>query len=240
MRTTSSPRGLSGECRRSAELASPLLRDGGLLVAWKGAATPRRRPSSSAPPSGWRWNRSASSPSANGPVQASPPARRSQKRPPHQRVCRAVRAWRRSARSGGNVGVDGRRLRDLEPEGRRRQDDHRGQPRRVCRRRRAARCCSSTSIQQCNATVALGLDRDLSPSSYECLTGETSVAVAARPAGPDNLWIVPANRDLAGASVELPRIDGYERPPARRARPGPRALRDDRCSTARHRSGRSP
>ena len=63
---------------------------------------------------------------------------------------------------------------------------------------------------QCNATVALGLDRDCSPSSYECLCGETSVAAAARPAGPDNLWIVPANRDLAGAAVELPRIDGYE------------------------------
>jgi chromosome partitioning protein len=64
---------------------------------------------------------------------------------------------------------------------------------------------------QCNATVALGLDRDCSPSSYECLCGETSVAVAARPAGPDNLWIVPANRDLDGASVELPRAEGFER-----------------------------
>jgi chromosome partitioning protein len=64
---------------------------------------------------------------------------------------------------------------------------------------------------QCNATVALGLDRESAPSSYECLCGETSVASAARPAGPDNLWVVPANRDLAGASVELPRIEGYER-----------------------------
>lgn len=64
---------------------------------------------------------------------------------------------------------------------------------------------------QCNATVALGLDRDSSPSSYECLCGESSVAVAARPAGPDNLWIVPASRDLDGASIELPRMDGYER-----------------------------
>ena len=63
---------------------------------------------------------------------------------------------------------------------------------------------------QCNATVALGLSRDESSSSYECLTGEASVAAAARPAGPDNLWIVPANRGLAGASVELPRLDGYE------------------------------
>jgi chromosome partitioning protein len=64
---------------------------------------------------------------------------------------------------------------------------------------------------QCNATVALGLGRDLSPSSYHCLMGERSVAEAARPAGPDNLWIVPANRDLAGAAVELPRIEGSER-----------------------------
>jgi chromosome partitioning protein len=81
-----------------------------------------------------------------------------------------------------------------------------------------AACAAATGRQvllvdldpQCNATVALGLDRDLTPSVYECLTGETSVAAAARPAGPDNLWIVPANRDLAGASIELPRIEGYE------------------------------
>jgi chromosome partitioning protein len=64
---------------------------------------------------------------------------------------------------------------------------------------------------QCNATVALGHGRDLSPSSYHCLLGERSMAEAARPAGPDNLWLVPASRDLAGAAVELPRIDGSER-----------------------------
>jgi chromosome partitioning protein len=64
--------------------------------------------------------------------------------------------------------------------------------------------------QQCNATVALGLERDEHPSSYDCIVGETSVADAARPAGPDNLWVVPASKDLAGASVELPRIEGSE------------------------------
>jgi chromosome partitioning protein len=63
---------------------------------------------------------------------------------------------------------------------------------------------------QCNATVALGGDRELHPSSYDCLTSDTSVAAAARPAGPDNLWLVPANKDLAGAAVELPRIQGSE------------------------------
>ncbi len=63
---------------------------------------------------------------------------------------------------------------------------------------------------QCNATTALGGDRDAHPSSYDCLIGEVSVAAAARPAGPDNLWLVPASRDLAGASVELPRLEGSE------------------------------
>src|SRR6187402_675052 len=63
---------------------------------------------------------------------------------------------------------------------------------------------------QCNATVAVGGDRDMEPSSYDCLTAGVSVAEAARPAGPDNLWLVPASRDLAGASVELPRIEGSE------------------------------
>ena len=63
---------------------------------------------------------------------------------------------------------------------------------------------------QCNATVALGGEKELHPSSYDCLTGDVSVAEAARPAGPDNLWLVPASRDLAGAAVELPRIEGSE------------------------------
>jgi len=63
---------------------------------------------------------------------------------------------------------------------------------------------------QCNATVALGGGRDMHPSSYDCLIGEVSVAEAARPAGPDNLWLVPANADLAGAAVELPRLEGSE------------------------------
>ena len=63
---------------------------------------------------------------------------------------------------------------------------------------------------QSNATVALGHSKDSTPSSYDCLVGTVSVAEAARPAGPDNLWIVPAHPDLAGASVELPRSEDYE------------------------------
>ena len=63
---------------------------------------------------------------------------------------------------------------------------------------------------QCNATVALGIDKGGRPSSYDCLTGQTSIAEAARPAGPDNLWLVPSSVDLAGAAVELPRSDRSE------------------------------
>lgn len=63
---------------------------------------------------------------------------------------------------------------------------------------------------QCNATVSLGLGREERPSSYDCLCGERSVAEAARPGSGDNLWVVPANRDLAGAAVELPGLDRSE------------------------------
>src|SRR4051795_2764794 len=99
---------------------------------------------------------------------------------------------------------------------------------------------------QCNATVALGSGRDLHPSSYDCLTGNTSVAEAARPAGPDNLWLVPANKDLAGAAVELPRLQGSQNRLRERPRPpqqspcGPRfqaagaaGLRDPPAGTPR-------
>src|ERR1700748_1366747 len=57
---------------------------------------------------------------------------------------------------------------------------------------------------QCNATVALGGDRELHPSSYDCLTGDTEVAAAARPAGPDNLWLVPPHVHPAGGAVGPP------------------------------------
>jgi chromosome partitioning protein len=63
---------------------------------------------------------------------------------------------------------------------------------------------------QCNATVTLGFDREAEPSTYDTLCGEVSVAAAARPTATDNLWLVPASRDLAGAAVELPALDRSE------------------------------
>jgi chromosome partitioning protein len=63
---------------------------------------------------------------------------------------------------------------------------------------------------QCNATVALGMPKDVSPNIYECLSGGLTVAAAAVPSGIEHLHIVPSTPDLAGATVELPRIAGSE------------------------------
>jgi len=63
---------------------------------------------------------------------------------------------------------------------------------------------------QCNATVALGLAKDISPNVYECLSGDLTLPEAAIPTGIEQLHIVTSTTDLAGATVELPRIAGSE------------------------------
>ena len=111
------------------------------------------------------------------------------------------------------------------------QDDHRRQHRRLRGGRRQPGAALRPRRRSATRPSPWGSDRDAAPSSYDCLIGECSVAEAARPAGPDNLWIVPANRDLAGAAVELPRIEGSSGTCARcwaRSASGSRS----RCSTA--------
>jgi chromosome partitioning protein len=63
---------------------------------------------------------------------------------------------------------------------------------------------------QCNATVALGLPKESNPNVYECLSGDLTLADAARPSGVEHLDVVPSTPPLAGATVELPRIAGSE------------------------------
>jgi chromosome partitioning protein len=63
---------------------------------------------------------------------------------------------------------------------------------------------------QCNATVALGLQKDGTPNVYDCLSGELTVAAAARGSGNERLDVVPSTPDLAGANIELPRLPGSE------------------------------
>ena len=64
---------------------------------------------------------------------------------------------------------------------------------------------------QCNATVALGLEKDGAHRTvYDCLAGATTLADAAQPTGVERLAIVPSTPELAGANVELPREPGSE------------------------------
>ncbi len=63
---------------------------------------------------------------------------------------------------------------------------------------------------QCNATTALGVPRDASPNVYDCLGGELTLGDATRSTSVPGLSLVPSVPDLAGASVELPRVPGSE------------------------------
>jgi chromosome partitioning protein len=64
---------------------------------------------------------------------------------------------------------------------------------------------------QANATVGLGLGKDLSPTVYDALVGDTPLKNAVRPTGIERLWMVPSGTDLAGATVELPRLADAEK-----------------------------
>jgi chromosome partitioning protein len=63
---------------------------------------------------------------------------------------------------------------------------------------------------QANATVGLGIDRSHEPGLYEVLTGEAVAADALSPTPVEGLSVLPAGAGLAGANVELPRIEGFE------------------------------
>lgn len=63
---------------------------------------------------------------------------------------------------------------------------------------------------QANATVGLGLPKDASPNIYDVLAGDAQLEETIRPTALEHLAMVPASPDLAGANVELPRIEGSE------------------------------
>jgi chromosome partitioning protein len=63
---------------------------------------------------------------------------------------------------------------------------------------------------QANATVGLGQSKEQSPNVYEVLGGEVELLEAVRPSGVPGLDLVASHPDLAGATVELPRIPGSE------------------------------
>jgi chromosome partitioning protein len=63
---------------------------------------------------------------------------------------------------------------------------------------------------QCNATVALGIDKDRTPNVYDALAGREALLDAVVKTDIPGLWLAPATPELAGASVELPRQPGSE------------------------------
>jgi chromosome partitioning protein len=63
---------------------------------------------------------------------------------------------------------------------------------------------------QANATVGLGIPRTQTPGLYEVLTGEATAAQAVTDASVPGLKVLPAGAGLAGANVELPRMEGFE------------------------------
>lgn len=63
---------------------------------------------------------------------------------------------------------------------------------------------------QANATVGLGHQRTLTPGLYEALTGAYTAAAAVVETSIPGLHLLPAGAGLAGANVELPRMEGFE------------------------------
>jgi chromosome partitioning protein len=63
---------------------------------------------------------------------------------------------------------------------------------------------------QANATVGLGVQRTRTPGLYEVLTGAASAQDALVDTTVPGLSLLPAGPGLAGANVELPRIEGFE------------------------------
>jgi chromosome partitioning protein len=63
---------------------------------------------------------------------------------------------------------------------------------------------------QANATVGLGVSRAQAPGLYEVLTGEATAEEALCKTRVQGLQLLPAGPGLAGANIELPRLEGFE------------------------------
>lgn len=63
---------------------------------------------------------------------------------------------------------------------------------------------------QANATIALGIAKDLPRTVYDVLVGDVPLADVVVATAVEQLSVAPAGPDLAGATVELPRATGSE------------------------------
>src|ERR1041385_7156542 len=62
---------------------------------------------------------------------------------------------------------------------------------------------------QANATSALGLQEGEEGSLYDCLLGEASIVEKVLPTRREGLFLIPADLDLAGAEVEIARMNDH-------------------------------
>ena len=62
---------------------------------------------------------------------------------------------------------------------------------------------------QANATSALGLEEVGELSMYRALVGDCEMSDLVLPTRLDNLFIIPGDRDLAGAEIEVARLDNH-------------------------------
>ncbi|MGI9184578.1 MAG: ParA family protein [Solirubrobacteraceae bacterium] len=63
---------------------------------------------------------------------------------------------------------------------------------------------------QSNATLGLGIDKYVKPTVYDALVGDRDLAETVVDSGIEHLGVIPAGPDLAGATIELPRLAGCE------------------------------
>jgi chromosome partitioning protein len=63
---------------------------------------------------------------------------------------------------------------------------------------------------QSNATIGLGIAKDSAATVYDVLVRDAPLQDVVVATSIEHLWLAPAGPDLAGATVELPRIPGAE------------------------------
>ncbi len=76
---------------------------------------------------------------------------------------------------------------------------------------------------QANATIGLGAGKDAARTVYDVLVGDEPLREVIIPTTIDRLSLAPAGPDLAGANVELPRLEGS----ATRLREALEGIRED-------------
>ena len=223
----------------AAEWCLPLVRPGGIAILWVGET---------AEPDARRARRGAARGRARrgaapgllvlrklGPTPPGFPRRTGRGAQAPARLT-DVRASRSDVRRARLPSVRGRqRLRVREPEGRRRQDDHRRQPRRVPRRggrARARRRPRPAGERDLRARDARERHLELRPARRRAARASSRSRRAFA-----NLFLVPSKPELAGAAVELVAPRRRRALPRRRARRA-RTASTSSCSTARPRSAR--